>query len=91
MKPTTRLTKILRVSAVLALIATASTWAGTGAHVGWTQTTLTTLQRDEITGIDYPVYRTGFVAGVEVLLIGTAAAAALAVSSIFSQRRSIRA
>lgn len=90
MKSITRLTKALRVTATLALIATTATWLATGAQVGWTQTTLTTLQHDEITGIDYPVHRAGFVAGVEVLAIGTFAAAALAAASVFSQRRAIR-
>jgi hypothetical protein len=91
MKTTPRLTRILRVAALFALIATASTWAGTGGHLGWTQTTLTTIQHDEITGIDYPVYRTGFVAGVEFLLIGTVAAAAFAAASVIAQRRAVRA
>jgi len=62
----TRRTRILQGLAALILIAGLVTWIGTGAHVGWTQTSAVTMQHDEITGIDYPVRRDAFVAGVEV-------------------------
>lgn len=53
-------------------------WLFTGAHLGWTQTSKVTMQRDEITGIDYPVRQDAFVAGVEVPLAAASLAAALA-------------
>lgn len=86
-----RRSALLRYAAIAALLATVVTWLGTGAHLGWTQTTLTTLQHDEITGIDYPVHRAGFVAGIEVLAAGLGVAAALAAASGVSARRAVRA
>ncbi len=53
-------------------------WAVTGAHLGWTQTSTVSLQRDEVTGIDYPVRQEAFVAGVEVPAATTGIAAVLA-------------
>ena len=91
MKSTTRLYRGLRIAAIIALITTLAVWIGTGSHVGWTQTTITTLQHDEITGIYYPVHQSGFIAGVEVLAIGVATAAVLAAASFISQRRVVRA
>lgn len=87
----TRRTTLLRSTAIAALLATLITWIATGAHLGWTQTTITTLQHDEITGIDYPVHRSGFVAGVELLAVGAATAATLAAASFLSPRRAVRA
>lgn len=87
----TRRPALLRAAALAVFLATVVTWVATGAHLGWTQTTLTTLQHDEITGIDYPVHRSGFVTGVEVLAVGVATAAALATASYFSIRRAVRA
>jgi hypothetical protein len=71
-------------------MATFGTWVFTGAHVGWTQTSKTSIQRDEITGIDFPVRRAAFVAGVEVLVTGTAAAGVLIAMGAFTQRRHVR-
>ncbi len=82
---------LLRFTAVAALLATVGTWVATGAHLGWTQTTITTLQHDEITGIDYPVHRSGFVAGIEVLAVGAATAATFAAASYLTTRRAVRA
>ena len=91
MKSTTRLYQALRIAAIVALLTTLGVWIGTGSHVGWTQTTITTLQHDDITGIDYPVHQSGFIAGVELLAIGVATAAVLAAASFISQRRVARA
>ncbi len=85
-----RLSSILRAGALLALTATLVTWISTGRHVGWTQTSVTTLHTDEFTGIEYPVHQPGFVAGVEVLAIGFASAAALVAASWFVKRRAVR-
>jgi hypothetical protein len=62
----TRRVRILQGLAALILFAGLVTWISTGAHRGWTQTSAVTMQHDEITGIDYPVRREVFVAGVEV-------------------------
>ena len=85
---TSRLTVSLRLAAAAALLAVLGLWAGTGAHLGWTQTSKVTVQHDEITGIDYPVREETFVAGVEVLAAGLAVVAALAGASVLANRRS---
>src|SRR5678816_4754190 len=84
MKSTARLYQGLRIAAIVALLTTLAVWIGTGSHVGWTQTTITTLQHDDVTGIDYPVHQSGFIAGVEVLAIGVVTAAVLAAASFIS-------
>ncbi|MBE2213419.1 MAG: hypothetical protein IAE82_06075 [Opitutaceae bacterium] len=71
------LRRILRLAAALAFVGAAGLWAATGAHRGWTKTQITEMQRDEITGIDYPVTRDGLVAGVDVVAAGAGLAAAL--------------
>ena len=68
------LANTLRGAALALLVGGFGVWLATGAHLGFTQTSLMTMQRDEVTGIDYPQRRPGFVAGVEIPL-GTAGAA----------------
>ncbi len=87
MKKTSRLSLTLRVTAIAALLAALGLWVATGSHRGWTQTSKVIQQHDEITGIDYPVRVPGFVAGVEVLAGGVAAAAVLGGASLFTNRR----
>ena len=87
MKITPRLTRGLRAIAIVALAAALGTWVATGAHVGWTQTSAVTLEHDEITGIDYPVRRAAFIAGVEVPFLGLEVAASLGGLSLLPQRR----
>lgn len=83
----TLLTGSLRVAAAGVLLAVLALWVATGAHRGWTQTSKVTMQHDEITGIDFPVREKAFVAGVEVLAVGVAAAGAFAAASLVAQRR----
>lgn len=83
----TRLSLTLRIAAVVVLSAVLATWIATGRHTGWTQTSVVTMQHDEITGIEYPVRQPGFVAGLEVLALGGFTAAALAAASVFASRR----
>jgi hypothetical protein len=81
LKPMTnfnRSRRFLRAAALAAFALGLAVWLFTGAHLGWTQTSKVNLQRDEITGIEYPVRQDTFVAGVEVPLVATGFAAALA-------------
>ena len=88
----TRLARILLASAALLFTAGLATWVSTGRHVGWTQTSTVTMQRDEITGIDYPVRTPGFVAGVEIPVATATAAVVFASLAWFVQRpRVVRA
>ena len=91
MKPTTSILSFsLRAAALTAFAIALGTWAGTGAHLGWTQTSIVRVQHDEVTGIDYPVRQDAFVAGVEFLAVGVAASAALAGVSFLPQLRRVR-
>jgi len=81
-----RLARGLRVAAVVLFLAGLALWAGGGGHVGWTQTSTVTMQRDEITGIDYPVRRDAFLPGIEFPLAAAIAAAALAGLSLIRFR-----
>ena len=89
MKTKFSLVRALRVSALVILFAGLGIWARSGARLGWTQTSVVTVQRDEITGIDFPVRRNAFVAGIEVPLLATVVAIGAAGLSLLAQRRSI--
>lgn len=91
MKYTPILVRALRISAVAVLLVGLGLWIRSGARLGWTQTSVVTLQHDEITGIDFPVRRDAFVAGVEVPLLAAAFAAAAATLSVFPHRRNAAA
>lgn len=85
-----RLTRSLRAAALAVLVAGVGTWLFHGARLGWTQTSVVTLQRDDITGIDFPVRQPAFVPGVEVPLLATATAAVFGALSLIAQRRRAR-
>ena len=85
MKTTARFARRLRLAAVALFVAGFGLWAGAGAHIGWTQTSTVTIQRDEVTGIDFPVRRDALVPGIEFPLAATLAAAALAGLSLINR------
>lgn len=74
---TSRLAQLLRWSALAVVAAGFSVWLAAGARIGWTQTSTVTMQRDEVTGIDYPVRAAAFRPGVEVPLLAVTTAAVL--------------
>ena len=82
-----RVSPLLRRAALVVAIAGLAFWASAGARIGWTQTSVVRVQRDEITGIDYPVRHPAFVAGIEVPLLSLAVAGVLAGLSFVSSRR----
>ena len=43
-------------------------WAATGFHWGWSKTSVTQMQVDEITGLEFPVTTNRLVFGVEILV-----------------------
>jgi hypothetical protein len=81
--------RALRLSAGIVLAAGLAVWAGSGARLGWTQTSVVTMQHDEITGIDFPVRSDAFIAGIEFPILAAAIAAAAASLSVVVQRRAI--
>lgn len=58
---------LFKFGSIVLALATIALWLGSGAHPGWTQTSVVELRLDEITGIEYPVRHDTFIAGVEVL------------------------
>jgi hypothetical protein len=90
MNSTARFIRSLRAVAAALFIGGLAIWAFSGARLGWTQTSIVTTQRDEITGIDYPVRKPGFIAGIEVPLLATIAAAALVGASFLPRRAASR-
>lgn len=91
MKTTLRFSRGLRAAALILFLAGVGVWAAGGARVGWTQTSTVALQRDEITGIDYPVRRDAFLPGVEIPLAATAFATLLAALSLIRPRPQLTA
>ncbi|MBI4624774.1 MAG: hypothetical protein HY736_16350 [Verrucomicrobia bacterium] len=87
MKSRPSLARALRLSAWIVLAGGLAVWARSGARLGWTQTSMVTMQRDEITGIDFPVRSNAFVAGIEVPLLAAAIAAVAAGLSLVAPRR----
>ena len=70
---------VLRVLAVALAVGGVGVWLATGVHRGWTRTSEVEMRRDEITGIDYPVRREKFTAGIEIPVAALVGAAALSV------------
>ncbi|RRJ97328.1 hypothetical protein Ga0100231_001875 [Opitutaceae bacterium TAV4] len=83
-----RLPSILRITALAIFLVTLGLWAATGARIGWTITNIAEMHHDEITGIDYPVRKNTFIAGVEIPLLGLSAALALGGLGFFLSRTS---
>lgn len=82
-----RLSRILRWSALAVMTAGFAIWVTAGARIGWTQTSIVTIQHDQLTGIDYPVRAAAFRPGVEVPLLATATAAMLGGLAWATRRR----
>ena len=78
--------KALLVTALGIALGGIATWLATGAHRGWSKTSVQTLQVDEVTGIETPVYEERFVAGVDFLGAALLGAGALAASSLFFRK-----
>jgi len=78
----------LRILALVVALATLGVWLATGAHRGWTKTSVTVVEIEPVTGLENPVRRKQFVVGVGLLGVGLAIAAALAGASFFFQPKS---
>ncbi|HSH15347.1 MAG TPA: hypothetical protein VLD18_04885 [Verrucomicrobiae bacterium] len=78
--------RILVLLALVVAVGGLSVWFATGAHRGWSQTSVQTMQLDEITGIETPVYEDRFVAGVDFLGAALLGAGALAAGSLFFRK-----
>lgn len=79
--------RILKISAILVAAGSLALWLATGAHRGWTKTSVAIEKTDEVTGLKYQEYEKRFVAGVEVPAAGLALASVLGLASCFVGRR----
>ncbi len=78
--------KALLSAALVIALGGSATWLTTGAHRGWSQTSVPTMQVDEVTGIATPVYEDRFVAGMDFLGAALLVAGALAISSFLIRK-----
>ena len=81
--------KALQRIALGLAVALAAWWLLTGAHRGWTKTTVTRWQKDPVTDIEGPVIEKRFVPGLDLLALGLAGAAALYLASFFVAKSGI--
>jgi hypothetical protein len=75
--------KILRLMALLILLAAAATWLAAGANRGWTKTSVPVKTLDAVTGIEGITYEKKFLPGVDFLGAALAGAGLLAGASLF--------
>jgi hypothetical protein len=68
---------VLRGAALILATASVLFWAATGAHRGWTKTSVPIPKKDPVTDQDYVEWQKKFVPGVELLATGLGMAAAL--------------
>lgn len=80
--------KFFRIAALALALLVTGVWLGTGAHRGWTKTSVTVVEIEPVTGLENPVQKKQFVMGVELLGAGLLAAAALAGAALFFQSKS---
>jgi len=59
--------RALQLFALLLAIGAGVTWLGTGAHRGWTQTSVASKSIEEVTGLETITYEKRFVMGIELL------------------------
>lgn len=78
--------RIIQSLALLVAVGAVTLWAGTGAHGGWTKTSVPVKTLDEVTGIEGITYQKRFVPGVDFLGSALLSAAILAVLSLFFDR-----
>ena len=82
--------KILRVLAVLVIVAAAVFWVVSGSNRGWTKDRIPKETIDEITGQKGVTYEDKFVPGVDFLAVAAGVAVALGGSSFLFRTKSKR-
>ena len=69
--------RILKLLALLVVLAAAATWLATGANRAWTKTSVPVKTLDEVTGIEGITYQKKFLPGVDFLAVTFGGAAVL--------------
>ena len=78
--------RILKLLALLLVLAAVTTWLVTGANRGWTKTSVAVKTLDDVTGIEGITYKKKFLPGVDFLGAGAAVAVGLAGASLFFRK-----
>jgi hypothetical protein len=79
--------RILRLMALGFLLGAAGLWLATGAHQGWTKTSVPKKTVDEVTGLEGVTYEKKFVPGVDFLGGAAIAAGVLAAASFLFRNK----
>jgi hypothetical protein len=69
--------RILKLLALLVILAAATTWLVTGANRAWTKTSVPVKTLDEVTGIEGITYQKKFLPGVDFLAVAFGGATVL--------------
>jgi hypothetical protein len=78
---------VLRLTALSIIILTLVLWFFGGMNLGRTKTTVMEIQKDLVTGIDFPVSESRFLPGLDFLGCGSAfGLVAVAVSFLFPKK-----
>jgi len=78
--------RILKLLALLVILAATTTWLVTGANRAWTKTSVQVKTLDEVTGIEGITYQKKFLPGVDFLAVTFGGAAALFAASFFFRK-----
>ena len=79
----------LRLAALGVFLAALVFWLFGGAHVGWTKTTVTRMEKDPVTEIEFPVTEDHFTPGVEFPVGGAAAGLVLFAGSFLFRTKKL--
>lgn len=78
--------RLIRITALLALVAALIAWVAAGANRGWTKTSVPVQRTDEVTGLTVDDYQKRFVPGVDFLVAAVLGAGVLAASSFLFRK-----
>ena len=73
--------KVLRIFALILILAAATCWLAAGTNLGWTKTSVPLKTVDEVTGLDHIEWQQKLVPGIDFLGATLVAAVVLAGAS----------
>lgn len=79
---------ILRLGALLIVLAVTAFWFFSGPNLGWSKDSVTHKEKDPVTELEVDRYEKRFVPGVEFLGVGLAVAVVMGGCSFFFQKKS---
>ncbi len=82
--------RALRIAAVIILAGVLGFWYAKGANPGWTKTSITHKQVDDVTGIEGITYQKGFLPGLDFLAAGVIISTFIAGASFLAPKRATK-